>query len=165
MNILYVHCVVKKLIYKYKGCYDYVLRNVFLCNYEKQINKKYKDHIIVYPPSNESEDKERGFNHIEEIAKTLKIKSEKMFYKSSEYKQSSVSFNNRYKIKDYIKIYKNKIKKEQKYLIIDDIFTSGSTLKTIINLLVNNGVNRRNICAIIVAKTAGFVDIWHTIYI
>ena len=62
-------------------------------------------------------------------------------------------------IKDIIKIKNNKIDTNKKYLIIDDIYTSGSTLKTIISLLIKKGVKKANIKALIIFKVADFVEL------
>ena len=52
-----------------------------------------------------------------------------------------------------------KIDVNAKYLIVDDIFTSGSTLKTIISLLNKKGVKKENIKALIIFKVADFVEL------
>lgn len=141
----------KKLIYQYKGCYDLALKDVFLYYYRAKIQKKYRKYTIIFPPSNENEDKKRTFLHIEEIVKTLKMKYEILFYKNQEYKQSSQKFKDRKNIEKIIEIKKNI--ENKKYLIIDDIYTSGSTLKTIIKILLKNNVKKENISALIIAKT------------
>ena len=45
-----------------------------------------------------------------------------------------------------------------KILIVDDIYTSGSTLKTIIKLLINKGIKKENIEALIICKTKNNVE-------
>ena len=149
----------KTILYKYKGCYDVVLKDVFLYEYKSKIKRKYTNHIIVFPPSNKQDDINRGFIHIEEIIKNLNIKYENLFYKEKEYKQSSKHYSQRHLIKDIIKIKNNKIDTNKKYLIIDDIYTSGSTLKAIISLLIKKGVKKANIKALIIFKVADFVEL------
>ena len=65
----------KSLLYQYKACYDIELKDVFLYKYKKIINKKYKNYVVIYPPSNKSENLKRGFIHIKEITSCLKLKS------------------------------------------------------------------------------------------
>ena len=145
--------LVRKLIYQYKGCYDIELKDIFLYKFKDKIKRIYKGYTIIFPPSNSKEDEKRGYLHIEQIIKTLNMKYEVLFYKKREYKQSSNHYYERQKVKDYIEIIdKNKIK-NIKYLIVDDIYTSGSTLKTIISLLIKNKVDKNNIKAIVIAKT------------
>ena len=147
----------KTLLYQFKGCYDIELKDVFLYKYKNYINHKYKNYVIVYPPSNKSENIKRGFIHIKEITSCLKLKSIDAFYKNIEYKQSEQTYQMRSQIKEIIKV-KNKLNK-QKYLIVDDVYTSGNTLKTIIQLLVKNGIKKEDIKAIILSKKSDFVEL------
>ena len=147
----------KTLLYQYKGCYDVELKDVFLYKYKNFINRKYKNYVIVYPPSNESENIKRKFMHIKEITSCLKLKSIDAFYKKIEYKQSAQTYQNRTQIKEIIKV-KNKLN-NQKYLIVDDVYTSGNTLKTIIHLLIKNGIKKEDIKAIILSKKTDFVEL------
>lgn len=147
----------KSLLYQYKACYDIELKDVFLYKYKKIINKKYKNYVVIYPPSNKSENVKRGFIHIKEITSCLKLKSVDMFIKNKEYKQSDQKFMDRNQIQNIICL-KNKIDK-QKYLIVDDVYTSGNTLKTIIHLLNKNGIKNEDIKAIILSKKSDFVEL------
>lgn len=147
----------KSLLYQYKACYDIELKDVFLYKYKKIINKKYKNYVVIYPPSNKSENVKRGFIHIKEITSCLKLKSVDMFIKNKEYKQSDQKFMDRNQIQNIICL-KNKIDK-QKYLIVDDVYTSGNTLKTIIHLLNKNGIKKEDIKAIILSKKSDFVEL------
>lgn len=149
----------KSLLYKYKGCYDVVLKDAFFNEYKSLIKRKYKNHIIVFPPSNKQDDINRGFTHIEKIIDCLNMKHENLFYKEIDYKQSSMHYTKRYLIKNIIKMKDIKIDVNAKYLIVDDIFTSGSTLKTIISLLNKKGVKKENIKALIIFKVADFVEL------
>ena len=150
----------KDLIYQYKGCYDIVLKDVFLSEFKNKIKRKYKNYIVIFPPSNKNEDTKRGFNHIEKIIECLKLKNDYLFIKEKEVKQSSQLYKNRKNIEKIIKLKSNKIIDTNKsYLIIDDIYTSGATLKTLINILLSKGVKKEQINAIIIAKTADFVEL------
>ena len=150
----------KDMIYQYKGCYDIVLKDVFLHKHKRKIKKEFKNYFVIFPPSNLKEDKKRGFNHIEEIVKGLKLKSDYMFYKEKEVKQTSLKYIDRQQIENIIKIKKDKsIDKNKKYLIVDDIVTTKATLKAIIKILLKNGVSSENISAIIISKKADFVEL------
>ena len=72
-------------LYEYNDCYDIVLKDVFFNQFKEQIKKKYKGYIIVFPPSNESDDQKRGFRHIEKMIECLKMKYLNLFYKKSNY--------------------------------------------------------------------------------
>ena len=62
---------IRKLIYQYKGCYDYELHQVFLDRYAKEIKLRYFDRYVIPIPSYQNEDEERGFNHVIETFKSL----------------------------------------------------------------------------------------------
>jgi len=143
----------RHLLYLYKGCYDIELKDVFLYEYKHMINKKYHGFTVIYPPSSDIDNKNRGFIHMEEIAKTLNLKEQNIFYKSKEYKQSSHVFALRRYIKDYIKLKPNMLYNTKKYLIIDDVYTSGSTINTIIDILLAHHIKPNNIACIILSKT------------
>lgn len=145
---------IKSLIYQYKGCYDLLLKDAFLDRFKEHIQKKYKNYTVIFPPSNQEEDFKRGFNHMQEIAKSLKLPYLVLFKKKYSYKQSSQSYKERINIQNVIQLNNNLINLNKKYLIIDDIYTSGSTLKTIISILIKKGIKKENIKAIIIAKTA-----------
>lgn len=149
----------KKLIYQYKGCYDIVLKDVFFNQYKKEIKNKYKNYVIVYPPSSKNDDNKRGYKHIEMMIECLHMKHLNLFYKKGDYKQSSHYYKDRQQVENIIDIIDKNFNFKQKFLIIDDIYTSGSTLKTIINLLVKYKVKKENIKAVILAKTANIVEL------
>ena len=150
----------QNLIYQYKGCYDMALKDVFLFKHKKEIRKKYKGYFVIFPPSNVSEDRKRGFNHIEKLVECLRFKSDYMFYKEKEVKQTTLKYKDRQLIGKIIKLKRNKsIDSVTKYLIIDDIVTTKATIKSIIKILLDKGVSKDNICAIIIAKKTDFVEL------
>lgn len=125
----------KELLYRYKGCYDMELKNAFLNNYLFRILCKYKGRKIICAPSYYKDDEKRGFNHIKEIAKVINLEIIDCLKKNKNYKQSDQKFNERKEVKNIIKIDKTKLKGVKRVLILDDVTTSLSTLKTIIRLL------------------------------
>ena len=125
----------RDLLYRYKGCYDIALKDAFLTNYIIKLKSKYKGRKIVCAPSYEGDDLKRGFNHVVEISKLLGLKNIDCLKKVRDYKQSSKRMRERYKIHKNIKIDKTRIKSKDRILIVDDVATSLSTIKTIIHLL------------------------------
>lgn len=142
---------IKELIYKFKGCYDYELKDVFLYRYLSYIKLKYHGFYIVYVPSYHIDDERRGFNHVKAIFKSLKLKELPILKKKTAHKQSDQSSLGRRQIKDVIEIDENTILKDKKVLLVDDIMTTGSTLLTSIELLKSKGA--KNIEILVVAKT------------
>jgi ComF family protein len=125
----------KTLLYQYKGCNDYLLKDVFLDRFKKELFIKYHSYVVLFPPSNKEDDQKRGFNHLEEIVKTLNLENHNLFYKTYNFKQSDRGFLEREKILNEIKIQDSNFLKDKKILLIDDVMTSGNTIKACINLL------------------------------
>ena len=61
--------------------------------------------------------------------------------KTKDYKQTSQRFENRKNIENVIKL-NIKLDKTKKYLLLDDVITSGSSIKTCLNLLRKQGINK-----------------------
>ena len=144
----------KELLYRYKGCYDYLLKDAFINDYLHILKQKYKNRKVIVAPSYIQEDRKRGFNHVYEIAKCLKLEIVDCLFKSENYKQSSVDYNKRNQVQKIIKIDINKINSKDKILIIDDVTTSLSTLKSIIHLLPTN-IDKK---ALILASNCRFME-------
>lgn len=122
----------RSLIYQYKGLHDIGLQDVFLSPFLSFLKFKYYSYTLIYPPSYSNK-------HNEDLFSSLKLKTEDLFYKTCDYKQSDQSFKDRCLIANYIKL-KTK-PKSKKYLLVDDVMTSGNTLKTCINLLRKENIN------------------------
>ena len=131
---------------KVKG--DVALSGVFLSPFKNFIETKYRNYIILPIPSTKKSDKKRGFNHIEEIAKTLNLKQIKAFIKIKDYKQTNQKYENRIDIQKVIKL-NTKLDKTKKYLLLDDVITSGNSIKACLNLLRKEGI--KNIKVLIVS--------------
>ena len=125
----------KSLLFQYKGQYDYALKDTFLCLFQDELKKKYKDHIIVVAPSSLEDNLKRGFAPIESIAKTIFNHVFVGLYKKEKYKQSDLRYEERKMVMDKIGIRNGEVLKGKKVLIIDDVLTSGSTLLTCLSLV------------------------------
>lgn len=126
----------KSLLFQYKGQYDYVLKDVFLSLFIRELKDKYKDYIIVVAPSSFIDNKKRGFAPMEEIGRNIHSNLFLNLYKKEQYKQSDLSFEERKNVKDKIGIENGEILQGKKVLIIDDVLTSGSTLHACLNLVL-----------------------------
>lgn len=142
---------IKELIYKFKGCADYELKDVFLCRYLTYLRLKYNGYYIVFVPSFYIDDERRGFNHVKAIFESLKLKELPILKKKSAHKQSDQTFKGRRSIKEVLEIDKKILLKDKKILLVDDIMTTGSTLLTSIELLKSKGAQKIEI--LVIAKT------------
>lgn len=154
----------KKLIldFKYKS-------KTYLCKYiaylmkERILLEDIKYDYILFVPLHKKRIKERGFNQSEKIANKLgallnipvlncidRVKNTKKLYKlNKEYREKELK--NGFKVKENINLIKNK-----KVILIDDIFTTGSTANEISKVLKINLVD--SICIFTLLTTC--VDVY-----
>lgn len=126
---------IKALLYQFKGCYDIELAPIFLNRYKRELNLMYKNYVMIPAPSYKEEDEQRGFNHVVEIFKDINLPTLNVIEKTSKFKQAK---NKRVKRKDIGKYFHlNEPEKiaNQNVLIVDDVCTTGSTLRAIIHLV------------------------------
>ena len=141
----------KNLIYKFKGCYDYELKDVFLTRYLSYLRFMYIGYYMVPVPSYYLDDEKRGFNHVVEIFKPLKLKMLPIIHKTKSHKQSDHTAKGRRDITHILSIDKNVNLKDKKILLVDDIMTTGSTLFSCVELLKK--LHPKKIEILVIAKT------------
>ena len=144
---------IRKLIYQYKGCYDYELHQVFLDRYAKEIKLLYFDRVIIPIPSYQNEDEQRGFNHVVETFKSIGLNMLNILEKTEKHKQALSSFKQRKEVYKYLELKSYPDLSKKKVLIVDDVYTTGSTMKSAIHLIEK--LNPKKIDVLVVAKTRG----------
>ena len=118
----------KTLLLQYKECYDEALKDVFLYRIDVYIRTRYLGYKVVYVPSSKAKRDKRGFDHLKEIfgylgfeeVKGLKMK-EDLIQEGKDHNERQKMIGNYYYEGGYIK----------KVLIIDDVVTSGASLKAV----------------------------------
>lgn len=128
---------------------------------EKFILENIKADYILYVPLHKKRLKKRGFNQSERIASRLsevldipvldcieRVKNTKRLYNMNKINREK-ELKNGFSIKENINLIKNK-----SIILIDDIFTTGSTVNEISKILKINGVN--HICVFTLLTT--YVD-------
>ncbi|MBQ9265958.1 MAG: ComF family protein [Bacilli bacterium] len=141
---------IKSKIFQLKGCSDIELAQIFVKPYSFELNLRYRGYNIVFLPSYEGDDNRRGFNHVKEIFSCLNLKICDCLYKSEHHKQSDQSFKKRKEIEKYIFLKEGVCLKNKKILLVDDICTTGSTLRAAIKLVKQS--NPKKIKILVVAK-------------
>lgn len=125
----------KALLYQFKGCYDIELGQIFIEQYLLYLRFVYHGYVLVPMPSSKEDDIKREFNHVIESFKIMNLEFLNILYKSERYKQSDQPHSERHKISKYLKVSDLKEVRNRKILLIDDVVTTGSTLKSAIKLI------------------------------
>lgn len=105
---------------------------------------------MIPAPSYKDNDDERGFNHVVEIFKTLRVKMLCCIHKNKPVKQADLTTKEREKIGDILSIDDIDLS-HKKVLLVDDVFTTGSTIKSMIKLCREKGAKK--IKVLLMSKT------------
>lgn len=142
---------IKNLLYQFKGCFDIELSNIFLEKFCRELHLKYEKFTIVPIPSHFEDDKTRGFNHVVKMFECLKLPFEFALEKTVRIKQSDRSATDRQNISEILAIKKDANISGKNILIVDDVYTTGSTMRAAINLV--RKCNPRKIEVLVLSKT------------
>lgn len=145
------NATIKKLVYQYKGCYDYVLNQAFLNMYANELRIRYSDYVVAPVPSFKKDDEIRGFNHVVEIFKNIGLTMLDILTKTEKHKQATSTVNERREVYKVLELKEHIDLRKKKVLIVDDIYTTGSTMKSAINLIEK--LNPKKISVLVMAKT------------
>ena len=126
---------IKSLLYQFKGCFDIEIADIFLSRYVRELRLIYDGYVIVPIPSYIEDDEIREFNHVVEMFKFLKLKSAPVLVKTKKIKQANLSFQERQDIHKYLELTDPSIITNKKVLLVDDVYTTGSTMKAVVELV------------------------------
>ena len=141
---------IKDLLFKFKGCYDIELKDVFLDRYFLYLKLKYHGYSIVPVPSFHLDDEKRGFNHVEQIYSRLFLPILNVIEKTKQEKQANKNRKERTKVGKIFKITDVECIKNKKILIVDDVLTTGSSVNAVIELIKKG--KPKKIKVLVVAK-------------
>lgn len=142
---------IKNLIYLYKGCFDYEMREVFLNLYYKELKILYSGYIVIPIPSFEEDNETRGFNHVVEAFNYLGLKMMPIIVKTAHHKQAERGAKKRKEINKFLALSESPDLSNKKILLADDIYTTGSTIRSAINLIEK--LHPKEIKVLVLAKT------------
>lgn len=142
---------IKNLIYLYKGCFDYEMREVFLNLFYKELKILYSGYIVIPIPSYKEDDETRGFNHVVEAFNYLGLKMMPIIVKTAHHKQAEKGAKKRKEINKFLALSESPDLSMKRVLLVDDIYTTGSTMKSAINLVEK--LNPKEIKILVLAKT------------
>lgn len=136
LHVLYTYNEdLESMIFQYKEGRDIALAPVFFYEDRKKMFDRYRHYTIVLLPSSEEKLKERGFQPVKQMLEDLPFKTIEPFYKSSNHKQSLQSYENRKNIDQVIHRNHAICLPDTPLLLVDDVCTSGSSLKRAYDLI------------------------------
>lgn len=127
-SIFHYNGFMKEVMAKYKYRGDYALAEVFAFYMKERILQLDYDLITFIPLSNERL-KERGFNQAQALLDVSNIGYHPLLSRIHTEKQSKKSRQERISLSQIFQITDKVILKEKKIVIMDDIYTTGSTLR------------------------------------
>ena len=125
---------IKAFLYQLKGCHDVELAPIFLNPFKRELRLMYWGYTLVCAPSYCIDDENRGFKHVEKIFEILNLPICYPIEKVTPFKQAENSRRKRKQIIEHLRLVNPELIKDKKILIVDDVCTSGSTLKAMIKL-------------------------------
>lgn len=141
---------IRNNLFVFKGNSDIELKDVFLDRYIWYLKFLYKGYIVVPVPSYQLEDDKRGFNHVVEMYNRLNLPIHKVLIKTKDIKQAKQSRAHRLEAIKNFDIRDVELLKNKKVLIVDDVYTTGASVRAAIEL-VKRGCPKK-IAVLVIAK-------------
>ena len=132
------------------------MKDIFLNLFIKELKIYFSGYKVIPIPSYKKDDELRGFNHVVEVFKMIGLDVLQIIEKTEHFKQAEKSAKERQSIKKYLQLNTEKSLKKDRVLIVDDIYTTGSTMKAAINLVEK--LNPKEIKVLVLAKTKSKED-------
>jgi competence protein ComFC len=127
----------KEVIARFKFRGDYVLAEVFAADVLKALQDFQYDYIVPIPLS-EERFYERGFNQAEAVIRAAGLVPSRVLTRVHTEKQSKKSRNERIHLEQVFNVESDLDLRGKTILIVDDIYTTGSTLRHAAKLLKEN---------------------------
>ncbi|RFU63954.1 ComF family protein [Peribacillus glennii] len=138
ISLFHYNDFLKETIAKFKYRGDYALAEAFASFVAEKIEHMSHDIIVPIPLSNERM-AERGFNQAKALAETAGLKTYDALLRTHTEKQSKKSREERIRLAQVFKVTGPDTIKGKKILLIDDIYTTGSTLRHAAKILKQSG--------------------------
>lgn len=141
----------KDYLHRYKFMKDVLLAKVF----REQIHQalKNRSEIIVPIPIHPIKKKERTFAHVDELLKESNIPFQHLLDKKTNETQGGKSRQERLNTPQLFKVKENVDIKNKEILLVDDIYTTGTTIKHAKKILLQAGASKVNAFTLIRSET------------
>ncbi|MEN1967326.1 ComF family protein [Lentibacillus sp. N15] len=131
---------IKEMVAKWKYRGDYILGNIFkhyfYRTYRQQLSSLHKQMIAVPIPLSEQRLQERGFNQAKMLADFIPLQQAELLSRMHGEKQSKKTRKERLSAENPFNLTK---RVNKPVLLVDDIYTTGTTLRHAAGLLKQNG--------------------------
>ncbi len=127
---------IRQWLFQYKGLYDLELQSVFLERFIYWIRLQFASYVFIPAPSSSEDDALRGFSHLPAMLDYFKLPWLPLIRKKSNFKQSELSLEERKQVKSKLEITNGPLVKNRRIVLLDDVFTSGSTLLAMHDLIL-----------------------------
>lgn len=134
-----------RILKQFKENRDIALRQIFLYGLKWRIWFYYRQYTMVFMPSRLAKVQIRGFSHLDEIFKDIPLNKKDLFIKEGQKDQKELNLEQRKEIGKNIHLMP-RVDIPKKILLVDDILTSGSTMKAAISLLKDKNVDIKIYC-------------------
>ena len=142
---------IRSLLYQFKGCFDYELFPVFVYFSQPLIRFRFQNYIVVPVPSSALRNAQRGFNQVVEMFKPVGLEIADVLLKNSDAKQSDLGARERAEVYKVLGMKKGASVRGKKILLVDDVYTTGSTIKGCVALLKKHGASK--VAVLVMSRT------------
>ncbi len=151
LSLYFYNEEITSILFQFKGCFDIELAPVFLGRSLPLLKVKYHDYVLLPAPSSPGHDERRGFNHVVEMFKPLGLPILQAFRKTEDVKQADLSAKERRQVKKRIAWNKGIHIQGKKVLLVDDVYTTGSTMRACLALAKKH--HPKKVSILVMAKT------------
>ena len=131
---------------QYKECGDEALKDIFLYPHISRIRRKYRGCTLLLMPSAREKVRQRGFDHLYEMFSCLNMPMLSPFEKRREIDQKGGTRSSRSAMSGNIML-KEGVELPGKILLVDDVITTGSTLRGALRCIDMEKHRIRILCA------------------
>ena len=127
----------KDYLHRYKFMRDVILAKVFRLQIQQYLSKKKE--IIVPIPMHPEKLKERTFSHVDELLKEAKIPFKHFLEKTTTESQAEKTREERINAPQIFALKTNQDIQNKEIILVDDIYTTGTTMKHAKRILLEAG--------------------------